>query len=227
MKASFVLILTSLLLMGCSSHGVKTAPIVDALSTHQGVLSTVEYCTTVNAEQTLLYQRAAQSWWQQNAQLVHAADWGLVELNWYGASERAIEDRTLIGLALLENIQQKGDKASRQWLGRRMAPKDCEDWATQVLRGRYDLKSDKSLVALGEQRRSVTENVEAAKAINTRYRQYGRSLFIVEQTLRASGCSSNNVALLRNAWPVEVYDATCEQNYVLVQCEWGRCEVKR
>ncbi|ATX76691.1 MAG: hypothetical protein MUQ43_09970 [Reinekea forsetii] len=40
--------------------------------------------------------------------------------------------------------------------------------------------------------------------------------------------SQPSIALLRNAWPVEVYAAFCSQDdYQLIRCEWGRCAINR
>lgn len=222
-----ILALLTLVMMSCSSNGIKTEPIVEALSTHQGILSTAKYCSALDVDNGPLYREAEQRWWQNNAQWVNAADWGLVDLTWYGASERVLEERAIIGLSVLEQIQKTGDNLTTDWLGRRVSTTECESWAEKVLRGRYDLNGGDTLADLGVQRRALDNDVASAKSINTRYRQYGRSLFVVEQTLRAAGCNAENVALLRNAWPIEVYDASCELSYVLVRCDWGRCEVKR
>jgi hypothetical protein len=97
--------------------------------------------------------------------------------------------------------------------------------------GRNDLSREQryfeTLVTLQNEREVLDSDVEQAVSINARYRRYGRSLFVVEQHMARQGCNEPQIALLRNAWPLEVYDAICaDQSYYLVQCEWGRCDVK-
>ena len=60
-------------------------------------------------------------------------------------------------------------------------------------------------------------SVEAGK-------EYGRSFYVVEKMAKRNGCSGAEVHLLKNAWPHEVYDASCpDGSYLLMRCEWGNC----
>ncbi|MDX1472718.1 MAG: hypothetical protein R3309_01040 [Reinekea sp.] len=229
----FIVSLISLfLLLGCSSAPLKTTAIHQALVTDSAIRQAVEHCVDLGVEESRLAMREQQNWWLRNNTLVLAADYGVLELNWEQVPDEAESQRAVLAIQTLERIQLDANDQVERWFGDYDETDDCRKVFGNVAKGRLDLARDKKLAdeltAIAQRRQSVSNDAESARSINTRYRKYGRSLFVVEKVLREAGCSKPNVALLRNSWPLEVYDAVCTpQDYLLVKCEWGRCDVKR
>lgn len=227
--AVFILMLT---VVGCSSLPPKSEAIYDTLVMDTSLRGVVGSCAALGDAEKRTIVVARNQWWQNNASYVLAADWGLLKLNWDDAHTAAESQRALMGLALLENIQNESLANQADLLKGKASTDSCEKVAKKIAKGKYDIDNNKSAVKILDTLKADRLNVEGeasvARSINNRYRKYGRSLFVVEKALRETGCNAPNISLLRNSWPLEVYDATCnETGYLLVRCEWGRCEIKR
>ena len=220
------------LLVGCSSMPPRTEVIHEALVTDAAMRSAVLQCATMSQEDRQIAEKERVGWWQRNGKWVSAADYGLLQLAWDKSEPRLEEHRALVSMSLLENTLLDAEDLRKKWLGDGQKSSGCQTLFNRVAKGKLDLDRTKKqknvLEQLNLERVDVSEQAQAARSINARYRKYGRSLFVVEKELKQAGCSDPKVALLRNSWPIEVYDAVCsQQDYMLVKCEWGRCEVKR
>lgn len=221
-----------LTLVSCSSLPPKTEAIHTTLVTDAALRNATQTCAELGVEERRLAERERVNWWRRNGNYVMAADYGLLQLNWDGSPQSAEEQRAVLAMQVLENIQKDSDLLFADWFGDYQESKDCQSLFTQVSKGRYDVEDNKKnaevLTQISSERQSVSADAEQARSINSRYRKYGRSLYIVEQQLQEVGCSAPKISLLRNSWPLETYDAVCaQQDYILVKCEWGRCELKR
>jgi hypothetical protein len=225
-------LIMALLFVSCSSLPPKSEAIYDTLMIDNSLRGAVGSCAALGDTEKRVIVAARNNWWRTNSSYVMAADWGLLKLNWDDAHKSAESQRVLLGLALLENIQSESAQKQSSLLKGKATTASCEKLAKSIDKGKFDVSKSKSTVkildALNADRKNVEGVAATAQSINNRYRKYGRSLFVVEKALREAGCSSANISLLRNSWPLEVYDATCnETDYILVRCEWGRCELKR
>lgn len=229
---NLILVLVSLGFVGCASLPPKTAAIHEALVTESALSQATESCAMVDYETKRMAERAHVAWLQRNEEFIGAADWGLLELTWEDAPEGVEAQRAVLAMHMLELIQEDGQSQKTSWLGEGAEKKDCEKLYEKVNKGKLDLNSDKANAAyydeISAKREDLSEDAEAAKNINNKYRGYGRSLLVAERALKAQGCSSPKVSMIRNSWPLEVYDAVCSSSeYKLVQCEWGRCVVRQ
>lgn len=221
-----------LTLVGCASLPTpKSEAIHFALLQDATLRELASQCSALGAAQQSLAVQAERDWWQRNGNSVMAADYGLLQLNWDQAAEAAEQQRAFWSMQVLERIQIDSREQVDDWLSGNRAERNCEQQLTAFRDGRNDLSRERkyfeTLVTLQNERRALATDVDQAVSINARYRRYGRSLFVVEQHMTRQGCSQPEIALLRNAWPLEVYDAVCsDQSYYLIQCEWGRCDVK-
>ena len=219
------------LLAGCASVPPKTEAIHHVLVTDSAIRQAVDQCGSVGIEERRLALREQAQWWQRNNTYVLAADFGILELNWAQISDSVEAERAILAMQLLELIQLDADAQLEKWFGQERNSKECQSLFNEIAEGRFDIfklkKTASELDEIYQRRVAQTDDVESARSINSRYRKYGRSLFVVEKSLQAAGCDKPNIALLRNSWPLEVYDAVCDQQeYLVVKCEWGRCEVK-
>jgi hypothetical protein len=194
--------------------------------------SAVLQCATNSQEDRQIAEKERVGWWQRNGQWVTAADYGLLQLTWDNSNTQNESQRAILSMSLLENTLEDAEALRKKWLGDSHQTNSCQKLFNRVAKGKLDLDRSKKQLAilsdLNQEQQDVSADAQAARSINNRYRKYGRSLFVVEKELKQSGCSSPNIALLRNSWPIEIYDAVCsQQDYMLVKCEWGRCEVKR
>jgi hypothetical protein len=224
--------LLSLVLFGCAGLPPQSDAIHHALVTDLALRQAAEFCLAADdgVDITAIGERAR--WWTRNGSLVMAADYGLLQLNWQGAPESVEAQRAVLAMRVLEQVQLDAQTQITAWLGSTLNTAGCQPLFTRVQAGKLDLNKPKKqyrvLQQLVEQRHSMAADADRARSINNRYRKYGRSLFAVEKTLQESGCSQPSIALLRNAWPLEVYDAVCSQDdYQLIRCEWGRCAINR
>lgn len=227
-----LLMLVTASLFSCSSVSKRTTAIHDTLVTDAAMHQAALNCSAYGGDERRIAQQERVNWWRRNSNYVLAADYGLLQLTWDDAPQPAETQRAVLSMQLLENIQTDADILLAEWFGRYEEPEDCIKLFERVEKGRLDISRDKNqagiLSEIYAQRVSVEGDAETARSINTRYRKYGRSLFVVEDLLRQEGCQSPTVSMLRNSWPLEVYDAACNTNtYVIVQCNWGRCELKR
>jgi len=219
------------LLAGCASVPPKTEAIHLALVTDSALRQALEQCSNLGIEERTLAIKEQTQWWQRNNTYVLAADYGVLELNWDHISSNVESNRAVLAMQLLELVQLDANDQLDKWFGNENSAKECQTLFNRVADGRLDIEKKKKisneLNNIYQRSVSLASDAETARSINSRYRKYGRSLFVVEKNLQAIGCSKPNIALLRNSWPLEVYDAVCEQeDYVVIKCEWGRCEVK-
>jgi len=227
------LVLVSLMLMGCAGLPAQSDAIHHALVTDLALRQAADICRAADNTGADSDAQAEQArWWDRNGSWVLAADYGLLQLTWQGAAQQAEPQRAVLAMVVLEQVQVDAQAQVAQWLGRSQDRADCQPLFARVGAGKLDLSTAKKqhrvLEQLATERRSVADDADLARSINSRNRKYGRSLYTVEKTLKESGCVQPNIALLRNAWPLEVYDAVCSQDdYQLVKCEWGRCAIKR
>ena len=227
----FLTVLPFLALLGCSSLPPQTQAIHSALTTDAALREAAEQCSLTGLEVRRQATRAQLDWWSRNRTYVLGADHGLLALNWDDANEQSEAPRAVLAMQTLELIQSDSDQQLRSWLGVQASEGECARFFERVEDGKMDLDRPKRdaeiLTGFYQERRALNDAIESGRSINSRYRKYGRSLFLVEKALSERGCSSPEIALLRNSWPIEVYDAVCrQQDYLIVQCEWGRCEVK-
>lgn len=231
------LVFAALLFVSCSSNSIKTESIQQVLSTDMALRMATEQCMAVglNTQQFAKFER--DSWWQRNGQWVTAADQSLVNLVWQHTDQLQEPARAVLSLELLEASHHQSLLLNQDWLGSSVNEEKCQRLFNRVRAGEHDIKlSDKARDSLAaapqhaERTLSTAQTqaiAESASAVNARYRKYGRSLFLAEKSLQTVGCKNPNLALIRNSWPLEVYDATCSnEEYFLVKCEWGRCQVK-
>jgi hypothetical protein len=218
--------------VGCSSLPPKTEAIHNALVTDTALRYSAQACARLGPEERQLATREHSAWWQRNNRLVLGADYGLLDLNWQELPKGAETQRAVLAMQVLELVQEDAESLSASWFGDRQESEDCEKIFKQVNKGKLDLSKPKKqaevLQTFYDARVSLDDKTDAARSINSRYRKYGRSLFVVEKELKEAGCSAPNISMLRNSWPIEVYDAACSANeYLIVKCEWGQCDVKR
>ncbi|TCS42441.1 hypothetical protein [Reinekea marinisedimentorum] len=229
---NLILLLVVVGFAGCASLPPKTAAIHDALVTESALRQATESCAFVDYETKRLAERSHVEWLQRNEEYIGAADWGLLELTWEDVPEGVEDQRAVLAMQMLELIQQDGTSQKASWLGDSAGKNDCESLYEKVNKGKLDLNADKDNAAyyneMSAKRKDLSKDADAARSINNKYRGYGRSLIIAEKALKAQSCSSPKVSMIRNSWPLEVYDAVCsDSEYKLVQCEWGRCVVKQ
>lgn len=232
MLRPIALLAAVLVFVGCSSLPPKTEAIHTALVTDSALRYTAQTCAQLGPEERQLAVREHSAWWQRNNRLVLGADYGLLELNWQELPKGSETQRAVLAMQVLELVQDDAQSLSSKWFGDRQETEDCEKVFKQVSKGKMDLTKPKKqaelLQTFYDARISLDDKADAARSINSRYRKYGRSLFVVERKLKEAGCGSPNISMLRNSWPIEVYDAACSASeYLIVKCEWGQCEVKR
>lgn len=224
--------LAVVVLAGCASLPTPRSEAIHyALTTDASLRELAHQCARLSPELRTQAVQAQRDWWRRNGNAVAAADYGLVRLNWEAARQPLEEQRAYLSMQLLEMVQSDADRQVDDWLGQN-AERDCQRRLADYQDGDRDLTQEKkyfvTLVAMQNEEERLTADVDQARVINARYRKYGRSLFVVEQKLQTLGCNRPQVSMLRNEWPLEVYDAVCnDSTYVLVQCEWGRCDVRR
>lgn len=221
-----------LVLVGCSSLPPKTQAIHQALVTDSALREAKTQCSAMGGDERRTAEREHLDWWNRNGAYVLAADYGILQLNWDGSAEKAESQRAVLAMQVLENIQIDADTMLTNWFADYDEAEECQRLFTAVKKGDFDLDSSKKqkavLEELKDQRQDVSNDAKLALSINTRFRKYGRSLYVVEKTLAANGCVKPEIALIRNSWPIETYDAACNgEDYLIVQCEWGRCALKR
>lgn len=220
------------LFVSCSSLPEKTEAIHNALTTDAALREAAVLCGSTGLEVRRQATREQLDWWQRNRAYVLGADYGLLDLNWARSNENSEQPRAVLAMQTLEHIQTDSVMQLQRWLGEQASAGECNRLFERVADGKLDLDSPRDqadlLTGYYQNRQSLSADTASARSINSRYRKYGRSLFIVEKELQETGCSDPTISLLRNAWPIEVYDAVCQQDdYLLVKCEWGRCDVKR
>ncbi len=219
-------------LTACSSLPPQTQAIHTALTTNLALRSAADQCSAVDTNTQRIATEQYAQWWQRNQQWVQAADYGLLKMNWEASQKATQEQHAVIGMQMLEMLHYDSELQKTEWLGQQADEKKCSELFSLVESGKIDLarkdQDSNVLETLYQERQNISEDANAARSINARYRKYGRSYYLAEKALKASGCSQPSISMLRNSWPLEVYDSVCsEDDYLLVKCLWGRCEVKR
>lgn len=224
---------TVLILAGCASLPTPRSEAIHyALTTDATLRELANECARMSPELRTLAVQAQRDWWRRNGNIVAAADYGLLQLNWDDARQPVEDQRAYLSMQILEMVQDNADTQVAEWTEGKKAGEECEDQLVRYRDGKADLSREKkyfeTLVALQNEKERLTTDVDQARVINAHYRKYGRSLFVVEQKVQVLGCDRPQISMLRNAWPLEVYDAVCsDQSYLLIQCEWGRCDVRQ
>jgi hypothetical protein len=219
-------------LAGCASLPTPRSEAIHyALTTDASLRELASQCQPVSAQLESQVAQTQRDWWRRNGAVVSAADYGLLQLNWAQHSVPVEEQRAYLSMQLLEMVQTDADAQVSDWLDGQPA-RNCADELAEFQDGKRDLSRNsdhfETLVSLQNDEKVQMSDVDQARVINARYRRYGRSLFVVEQKLQAQGCNRPQISMLRNEWPLEVYDAVCsDSSYVLMQCEWGRCDMRR
>lgn len=225
--------LVVVLLAGCASLPTPRSEAIHyALTTDATLRELAEQCARVSPDLRTKAVQAQRDWWRRNGSVVAAADYGLLQLNWDDAREPLEKQRAYLSMQVLEMVHSDAGAQVAEWVDGKKTERNCEKQLANYQDGDLDLSQQKkyfnTLVALQNEQKQQLEDVDQARAINARYRKYGRSLFLVEQKVQTLGCNRPQISMLRNDWPLEVYDAVCsDQTYLLVQCEWGRCDIRR
>lgn len=225
----FLISVVILTFVGCGSLPPKTEAIHSALVTDSALRQALDTCVQLGSAEKRYASQEYNAWWQRNRTYVIGANHGILELNWTSVTDDAESSRALLSMQLLEYVIDDAAAQQSEWFGDYAEVEDCSKLFRNVSRGKLDLTENAAILdAYYQRQQSLEADVSAGRSINSRYRQYGRSLFVVEQTLRQASCVDPKIALLRNSWPIEVYDAVCKpEDYLLVVCEWGRCNLRR
>lgn len=226
-----LLLFIPLLFVSCATVSPQTDSIQTVLTTDVALRMALDQCRNTDLVTRQKVEFEHSGWWQRNGQWVLQADRGLVALNWQHSSPFQEASRSVLALQLLESTHQNSKDLTQQWLATADA-QTCQALFNRVSNGELDIQLDdeqrQALADIAVSQNLIEADSNAAQAVNARYRKYGRSLYLAEKSLQQVGCSKPNLALIRNNWPLEVYDATCSNNdYFLVKCEWGRCLVKQ
>jgi hypothetical protein len=227
-----VMVVTLSVLVGCASLPTPRSEAIHyALTTDASLRELASQCRGVSAQLESQSVQTQRDWWRRNGAAVSAANYGLLQLNWDQTAEPTEQQRAYLSMQVTEMVQTDAREQVKGWMGDR-PERNCAAQLTKFQDGKLDISRNQdhfdTLVALQNEEKQSLAGVEQARVINARFRRYGRSLFVVEQKLMAQGCNQPQVSMLRNEWPLEVYDAVCsDTSYVLMQCEWGRCDAKR
>lgn len=234
MRLISALIVSSLaFLQGCSSSPLSPTgeAVYYALGTDTQLRQWVDACRDVNADIRQQALLTRQNWWQRNGAFVQGADFGLA-YDLVQVTDERVETGARVAMALTWNIVEAAEADVRERLAGRQAAEVCRDVLEQYSRGDYDLRSNSrlynELVSLqGRQQRQGDDLRLKQAAVNAASgKVYGRSFYVVEKMAVRNGCAGARVQLLKNAWPNEVYDATCpDGSQLLVRCEWGNCRL--
>lgn len=219
------------ILTGCASLPPQTKAIQHSLSTDAALREATQRCTELGPAERRLAQREHSLWLKRNQEWVRAADHGLLSLHWDQVSSSGEKPRAILSMQILEGVQMDALSQVNDWFGDYTEESDCVSLFKKVAKEKMELGEGKHAELLSPYKLPAADLnaiVQSATPINARYLKFGRSLFVVEKVLKEEGCRQANIALLRNSWPLEVYDAVCTpEDYKIVQCQWGRCEVKR
>jgi len=235
MKLASSLVLSAMvLLQGCASSQLSPTgdAVYYALQTDTTLRSWVDACKDVSGQTRQAAYTAKQNWWKRNGAFVDSADFGLAYDIITVTDERA-ETGARMAMALTWQVVETAEAEVNEMLSGASNKEDlCLSVLNQYNDGERDLRgNDKvynSLVDL--QRRSQKQgkdlDIKRAAVESKTGKVYGRSFYVVEKMAKRNGCPGAKVQLLKNAWPNEVYDATCpDGSYMLMRCEWGNCLV--
>ncbi|MFC3853093.1 hypothetical protein ACFOSD_09645 [Salinispirillum marinum] len=225
-------LIASLLFVGCAAPSAKytNEAVAYALATEAELRALVAACDGVSGPASAAAREADQEWWRRNATMMQAADYGFItELNGF------VDDRRTESLALFTmNAGFALDEQMRERVAGKLDTRNPERICLQELAnfraGDRDLNQDDrhyaELVALSTEARVDQNALRSSRTPTAANREFGRSFYQAEQALSAVGCQQADISMLKNSWPLEVYEAQCrDMTYHLVRCEWNRCNV--
>lgn len=228
-----MLLLASSLLLGCSSSPLspKGEAVYYALEADTLLRTWEDSCKDVNLDVRQKALLTRQNWWQRNGAFVEAADFGLA-YDMIKISDDRAETGARMALAVTWNIVEDADQKVERQLSKGDAATTCANVMEAYSKGRYDLRDNKKhykhLVELQSLKQAKGNDTKLKQASVERMNQkeFGRSFYVVEKTAARYGCSGAKVQLIKNNWPVEIYDVSCPDNSnFFVQCEWGNCRL--
>ena len=222
------LLLLPIVLAACSSAPIGDVAINHALQEEATLREVADQCKDLGgAVRTSAFQ-ARKDWWKRNGAIVRAADNGFLHNIDASFGERD-QSSALTAITVTYQLTENAAVEANGILSSGNPEKGCLKILEEYESGVRDLNNDKKMreayVNLQNQAKADFAQLKKAKGKVAKNRKYGRSLFVVENKLKQQGCTQPNISLLRNSWPLEVYDAQCaDKSYFLVRCQWGKCE---
>lgn len=215
-------------LSGCVSHSVTPEAIHYALQEEATLREVSTQCKPLGGEVAQAASEAVDLWWQRNRASLIAADYGFIDGLEQVFSQRQ-ESSAMTAITVTQQIRFEAETTAQKVLSKRNPEKACLKILSEYRDGKYDLAGNRQYqkVYHSLQAKQQTFNgLDQAKAAIANLRKYGRSLNVVERTLVSQGCQEADISLLRNTWPLEIYDAQCnDRSYQLIRCEWGQCRI--
>ncbi|AJQ95344.1 hypothetical protein [Gynuella sunshinyii] len=228
MKLSLLMI--TLVLVGCASAPItQEQAIAHAISADATMRNLVSTCYQMGGQAKNVAYSAKKTWWAANAPIVEAADRSFI--NAVNTSFGQRETAPVIGtLRFTQGVQNTALAEVQALLGNTDPAEKCIDALAPYVAGEKDLMNDPAYAPWYREMMNQTQPdlsvMETAKLANAKQRKYGRSLYLVQSKVVAMGCQNADITLLRNQWPLEVYDAQCaDKTYLLARCEWGKCDI--
>ncbi|WLD59589.1 hypothetical protein NFC81_07350 [Salinispirillum sp. LH 10-3-1] len=217
---------------GCATSGAKykNEAVAYALSTEAELRALVSACDRVSGPASAEAREADREWWRRNATMMQAADYGFIrELESFADSRRE-ESLVLFTMNAGYALDQQMQESVAKRLDTRNPERVCLQELASFRAGDRDLSRNarhySELVALSTEARVDQNALRSSRAPASANRDFGRSFYQTEAALAAVGCRQPQIAMLKNDWPTEVYEAQCQDTtYQLVRCEWNRCEV--
>lgn len=231
-----ILLMTGLVaittVVGCASSGAKytNEAVAYALSTEAELRALVAACDRVSGPASAEAREADREWWRRNATMMQAADYGFIRELGSFADSRREESLVLFTMNAGYSLDQQMQANVAKRLDTRNPERVCLQELASFRTGDRDLSRSArhytELVALSAEARIDQNALRSSRAPASANRDFGRSFYQTESALAAIGCRQANISMLKNDWPMEVYEAQCQDtSYHLVRCEWNRCEV--
>ncbi len=219
----------AVVLSACGSAPTKSDAISLALQEEAMLRDLAAECQKVSKEARVAAYNARKNWWKRNGAIVKASDSLLVNNSTFVFGDRELPAAQAL-IRVTTDVREIAESYAAEVTNASDKEKACLNELEKYDSGELDLAKDKTLqdtyIEIQNQAKSDYQGISAAKVKVAKDRSYGRSLFVVEAKLKDRGCQSPKVALLRNSWPLEVYDAQCsDKSYFLVRCQWGKCKV--
>ncbi|MAK92138.1 MAG: hypothetical protein CMI03_01055 [Oceanospirillaceae bacterium] len=231
-KATPLLLAAMLGLHGCASSPLSPTgeAVYYALQTDTTLRAWADACSDVSARAGQAAFTAEKNWWKRNGAMVEGADFGLA-YDIINVTDTRVETGARVAMALTWQVVETAEAEVNDMLASASNKEDlCLRVLDQYNEGQRDLRGDdkvyQSLVDLQRRSQQQGEDLEIKRAAVSveAGKEYGRSFYVVEKMAKRNGCSGAEVHLLKNAWPHEVYDASCpDGSYLLMRCEWGNC----
>lgn len=218
----------TVLLSACGATLTKSDAIETALKEEAFLRELAATCQGVSPDARVAAYKAQQNWWKRNGTIVEASDSVMVNDVDFAFGERDKPAAKAL-IQVTGNVRDNAESSVKALMtsdNERTCLKELEKYQS----GEKDLSNDKQMAQLFvDIQNKADADYTALKSVKksvSKDRSYGRSLFVVENKLSQKGCQGPKVALLRSAWPLEVYDAQCpDKTYYLVRCQWGKCKV--